>query len=189
MSDLSRFFLRKIHFTYSLVTMFIFLSIAFALSNTSETLVFAGSFVFFFIMADLLERGMKHKRLSIGLSSALLTLGIFLFLTGISGKIYFDIKAVINLALFNLTLILAVIYRITQRNPFLGIRTSFTLSSDEAWLTTHEIASKLLFFSLFFYLCVLAMTDFLLFHFCFFILNLLTNALASLWLAKQFLKK
>lgn len=169
--------------------MFIFLSITFALSNTSETFVFAGSFVFFFVLADLLERGMKHKRLPIAISSVLLTVGIFLFLMEISGRIYFNIKAVINLAFFYLTLILAVTYRITQRNPFLGIRTSFTLSSDEAWQTTHEIASKLLFFSLFFYLFVLATTDFILFHFCFFLLNLLLNALASLWLGKQFLKK
>ncbi len=189
MSDLSRFFLRKIHFTYSLVTMFIFLSTVLALSNNSDSLTFALSFVFFFVLSDLLERGMNHKRLPIALSSLLLTGGIFLFLIGYSDKVIFHYKTVINLALFYITLIFSVSYRLSTRNPFFGLRTYFTYSSDEAWQVTHEVASKLLFFSLIFYLVVLALSDHILFHLAFFTTNILINAVTSIWLAKQFLKK
>lgn len=189
MSDLSRFFLRKIHFTYSLVAMFIFLSTVLTLSNNTDSLTFAFSFIFFFIMADLLERGMNHKRLAIALSSLLLTGGIFLFWIGYSEKVIFHYNSVINLTLFYITLLLSVCYRLSTRNAFFGLRTSFTYSNDLAWQVTHEVASKLLFFSLFFYLAVLTISDQILFHICFFFVNLIINALTSIWLAKQFLKK
>lgn len=187
MNDLSQFFVRKIQFTYSLVAMFIFLSIVLSLSYSADSYVFALSFVFFFILGDVLERGMDHKRYPIALSSLTLTIGIYLFLIGLSGQIHFHLEAVFNLLLFYFTLILAVTYRITHRNAFFGIRTSFTLSSEKAWFITHEVASKLLFFSLFFYLFVLATSDHPLFHLCYFFFNLIINALSSLWLAKQFL--
>lgn len=169
--------------------MFVFLSIVFALSRTNESLIFAISFVFIFIFADLLERRSHKKRFAIALSSLCLTVGIYLFLISYSADVVFELKTVLYLFLFYVTLILSASYRITRRNTFFGIRTSFTFTSDETWYVTHEIASKLLFFSLFFYLFILAVSDQIFVHLIFFVLNIVINTYASPWLAKQFLQR